>query len=131
MMIPPKMLTEELQTGNASGYGYVSTPDSSSKGTLDVNTEGDAIVWTNLNLKSGQTLTTYINRVNVSDRAQAYDWEVRVGSTEEVGSTADVAQLLISAIQKRSDQHLELIVTDAAEDGVIFSIDEKRLSRCK
>ena len=26
---------EELQTGNPSGYGYVSTPDSSSKGTLE------------------------------------------------------------------------------------------------
>ena len=69
-----------LQTGNPSGYGYVSTPDSSSKGTLDVNTEGDTIEWTNLNLNSGQTLTAYINRVDVSDRAQAYGWTVKVGT---------------------------------------------------
>ena len=100
------MLTQESLTDGVASDNYVQGPRTLPEGVeLEINTDGDLITWTKLDLGAGDTFKTTIANVDIPGTSDEYSWGTKVwtGEAEPGGDVAELPAAPTLFVVKKAD----------------------------
>ena len=115
----------ELQDTSSGAYGHVSgstSPSGNSPGTLAIDNVAGTITWAGVELAKNAKLTIKVDNVDITEDADNYEWEVRVGTPDGNGALGDGTILMDDAATEDVDETAVLTVVDTEPGSVTFDV---------